>query len=66
MPKLGSPGIVDARPTASWLRRLARTTPGVIGMIALAVAACCVIAGVVCAAQLNGRIDERNAVLDPL
>ena len=63
MPKLGSPGTKDARPSAAWLRRLARTTPGVIGIIALAVAACCVIAGVVCAAQLNGRIDERNAVL---
>jgi hypothetical protein len=63
MPKLGSPGIVDTRPSTSWLRRLSRTTPGVIGVIALAVAACCVIAGVVCAAQLNGRIDERNAVL---
>jgi hypothetical protein len=60
---LGSPGAVDARTSAAWLRRLARTTPGVIGIIALAVAACCVIAGVVCGAQLNGRIDERNAVL---
>jgi hypothetical protein len=45
------------------LRRLARTTPGVIGIIALAVAAICVIAGVVCGGQLDGRIDERNAVL---
>ena len=63
MPKLGSPGIVDTRPSTSWMRRLSRTTPGVIGMIALGVAACCVIAGVVCAAQLNGRIDESNAVL---
>ncbi len=63
MPKLGSPGIADTQPSTSWLRRLSRTTPGVIGMIALAVAACCVIAGVVCAAQLNARIDERNAVL---
>ncbi len=63
MPKLGSPGIADTQPSTSWLRRLSRTTPGVIGMIALAVAACCVIAGVVCTAQLNARIDERNAVL---
>ena len=45
------------------MRRLARTTPGVIGIIALAVAAICVIAGVVCGGQLDGRIDERNAVL---
>ena len=48
----------------AWVRRLARTTPGVVGMIAIAVAACCVIAGVVCGAQLNGRIAEHNAVLD--
>ena len=61
---MGSPSIVDARASAAWLRRFARTTPGVVGMIAVAVAACCVIAGVVCAAQLNGRIAEHNAVLD--
>jgi hypothetical protein len=54
---------LEAPQTEAFLRRLARTTPGVIGVIALAVAACCVIAGVVCAAQLNGRIDERNQVL---
>lgn len=65
---MGSPGTVDARPSVApseaFLRRLARTTPGVIGVIALAVAACCVIAGVVCAAQLTGRIDERDAVMN--
>ena len=33
-------------------------------MIAVAVAAGCVVAGVVCAAQLNGRIAEHHAVLD--
>jgi hypothetical protein len=64
---LGSPSTVDARPSAApseaFLRRLARTTPGVIVVIALAAAACCVIAGVVCAAQLTGRIDERDAVM---
>jgi hypothetical protein len=63
MPNLGSPGVVDTRPYTSSVRRLARTTPGVIGIIALAVAAICVIAGVVTAAQLNGRINERNSVL---
>jgi hypothetical protein len=61
---MGSPRTVDARASVAWLRRFARTTPGVLGIIAVAVAACCVIAGVVCAAQLNGRIAERNAVLD--
>jgi hypothetical protein len=63
---VGSPSTVDTPPSAasaSWMRRLARTTPGVIGIIALAVAAICVIAGVVCGGQLDGRIDERNAVL---
>lgn len=63
---MGSPSSVDTPPSAaseSWMRRLARTTPGVIGIIALAVAAICVIAGVVCGGQLDGRIDERNAVL---
>jgi hypothetical protein len=64
--ELGSPSTVETPPSAasaSWLRRLARTTPGVIGILALAVAAICVIAGVVCGGQLDGRIDERNAVL---
>jgi hypothetical protein len=63
MPKLGSPGTEDNRFSAAWLRRLARTTPGVIGIIALAVAACCVLAGVVSGGQLDGRIVERDAVL---
>lgn len=61
---MGAPRMLDARASVAWARRLARTTPGVVGMIAVAVAACCMIAGVVCAAQLNGRIAERNAVLD--
>ena len=61
---MGSPGTLEAPPSDAFLRRLARTTPGVIGVIALAVAACCVIAGVVCAAQLNGRIDERDSVMN--
>jgi hypothetical protein len=54
---------VDTRPSAVFVRRLARTTPGVIGIIALAVGAICVLAGVVCGGQLDGQIDERNAVL---
>jgi hypothetical protein len=60
---LGSPGIDDTRLSTAWLRRLARTTPGVIGIIALAVGAICVIAGVVSGGQLDARIDERNSVL---
>jgi hypothetical protein len=58
-----SPGIADTGFSAAWLRRLARTTPGVIGIIALAVGAICVIAGVVSGGQLDARIDERNSVL---
>jgi hypothetical protein len=60
---LASPGTVDTRPSAVFVRRLARTTPGVIGIIALAVGAICVLAGVVCGGQLDGRIGERDAVL---
>jgi hypothetical protein len=54
---------LDERDSAAWVRRLARTTPGVVGIIAVAVAACCVLAGLVCGAQLDGRIAEHNAVL---
>ena len=61
---MGSARTLDGQAAVAWVRRLARTTPGVVGMIAAAVAACCVIAGVVCAAQLNERIAVRNAVLD--
>lgn len=61
---MSSPRTLDAQTSAAFVRRLARTTPGVVGMIAIAVAAFCVIAGLVCGAQLNARIDERNAVLD--
>jgi hypothetical protein len=53
----------DTRISTAWLRRLARTTPGVIGIIALVVGAICVIAGVVSGGQLDARIDERNSVL---
>jgi hypothetical protein len=54
----------DTRASVAWLRRFARTTPGVVGMIALIVAGLCVITGLVCGAQLDRRIAERNAVLD--
>jgi hypothetical protein len=62
--RAGAAHTLDAQASVAWMRRFARTTPGVVGMIAIAVAACCLIAGVVCVAQLNGRIAERNAVLD--
>ncbi len=64
MDNIGSPPTLDVGTSVAWVRRLARTTPGVVGIIAIAVAACCVIAGLVCGAQLDGRIAEHNAVLD--
>lgn len=59
-----SPPTADERDSVAWVRRLARTTPGVVGIIAVAVAACCVLAGLVAGGQLDGRIAEHNVVLD--
>jgi hypothetical protein len=61
---MGSPPTIDERDSVAWVRRLARTTPGVVGIIAVVVAACCVLAGLVCGGQLDGRIAEHNSVLD--
>jgi hypothetical protein len=61
---LGSPVAVGGHDSSAWLRRLAHTTPGVIGILALAVGAVCVITGLVCGGQLDGRINERNSVLN--
>jgi hypothetical protein len=61
---MGSPPTLDKRDSVAWVRRLARTTPGVVGIIAIVVAAGCVLAGLVCGGQLDGRIAEHNAVLD--
>jgi len=61
---MGTPRTLDARASVAWSRRFAGTTPGVVGIIAVVVAACCVIAGLVAGAQLNGRINERNQILD--
>jgi hypothetical protein len=61
---MGAPPALDERESVAWVRRLARTTPGVVGIIAIAVAALCVLAGLVCGGQLDGRIAEHNAVLD--
>ena len=56
-------GTLDGRASVGWVRRLARTTPGVVGVIVVVVAMCCVVAGVVCGGQLDGRIAGRNDVL---
>lgn len=61
---MGAPRTPDARASVAWLRRFVRTTPGVVSVIAVAVAAFCVITGVVVAGQLDGRIAEHDAVLD--
>ncbi|WNG88567.1 hypothetical protein C6A87_004830 [Mycobacterium sp. ITM-2016-00317] len=54
---------VDARASGAWVRRYARTTPGVVVLIAVAVAALGLAAGLVCAAALNDRINQQKAVL---
>lgn len=61
---MSSPRTLDARASVGWLRRFARTTPGVVGMVAAVVAMSCVIAGVVVGGQLDARITETNSVLD--
>jgi hypothetical protein len=55
---------VDTRASVGWLRRFARTTPGVVGTVAVVVAVFCVIAGVVVGGQLDGRISEHDSLLD--
>ena len=55
---------LDARGSAAWLRRFARTTPGVVGLVAIVVSAICVVAGIIGAAQLDSRIAKHNDVLD--
>jgi hypothetical protein len=54
----------DASGPVAWLRRFAGTTPGVVGLVAIAVAAICVIAGLVCGGQLDSRIAKDDEVLD--
>ena len=61
---MGAPRTPDARASVAWLRRFVRTTPGVVSVVAVAVAAFCVITGVVVAAQLDERIAQHDAVLD--
>ena len=54
----------DVRAWVAWLRRFASTTPGVVVLVAVTVAATCIVAGIVCAAELDERIAHHNAVLD--
>ena len=64
MTATATPVTLDARASRAWARRFARTTPGLVVLIAVAVAALCIVAGVVSAAAINGRIAEQKAVLD--
>ena len=64
MTATATPVTLDARASRAWARRFARTTPGLVVLIAVAVAALCIVAGVVTAAAVNGRIAEQKAVLD--
>lgn len=64
MTATASPLMLDAHASRAWARRFAGTTPGLVVAIAVVVAAACILAGVVSAAALNGRIAEQKAVLD--
>ena len=61
---VSSPLTLDRHVSGAWVRRFARTTPGLVVVIAVSVAALCIAAGVVCAAAVNGRIAEQKAVLE--
>jgi hypothetical protein len=60
----GSPLTLDPRASRAWVRRFARTTPGLVVVIAVVVAVSCILAAVVSATALNGRIATQKAVLD--
>jgi hypothetical protein len=47
-----------------WLRRFARTTAGVVVLIAIVVSTMCVVGGLASGAALNARITEQKAVLE--
>src|SRR5690349_17048425 len=55
---------LDVRAVGAWMRRFARTTPGIVSVVAVVIAAGCLIAGAVCAVQLNDRVAAHGAVLD--
>lgn len=57
-------GALDVRAALPWFRRLSRTTPGVIVALSVTIAALSAAAGVVGAAQLDGRIAHQQNLLD--
>lgn len=52
------------RSGGAWLRRLAGTTPGAIGAVAVVSVVLCLLAGSTSADQLSGKIARRDAVLE--
>ncbi|MEV0338338.1 hypothetical protein AB0H49_04865 [Nocardia sp. NPDC050713] len=52
-----------ARDGAAWVRRFARTTPGLIGALVLVTVVLCLLAGFTGANQSSGKIDRRDAAL---
>ncbi|MEU2255296.1 hypothetical protein ABZ540_19220 [Nocardia xishanensis] len=52
-----------ARDGVALVRRFARTTPGLIGALALVMVTLCLLAGFTGANQLSGKIDRRDATL---
>ncbi|MGF6884258.1 hypothetical protein ABIA39_003501 [Nocardia sp. GAS34] len=59
VPRLPAP----VRRGANWLRRIAATTPGVIVAIAAAAVVLCLVTGLVCANELNGKTSRRDTTL---
>ena len=61
---MGAPRTLDARASVAWLRRFARTTPGVVAVIAVAVSAGCVIAGLFALVRKSMTTTERERYID--
>ena len=71
---MGSALSLDARASRAWVRRFARTTPGLVVLIAVVVATSCIVAGVVCAVHRSdlplvdvpgGRVEYEDVPGDP-
>ena len=58
------PRVLDAHASRVWLRRFARTTAGVIVLVAIVVSTMCVVGGLASGAALNSRIAEQKTVLE--
>jgi hypothetical protein len=56
--------VLDARGAVAWLRRFARTSPGLVVLSGVVVASSCLAAGLICGAALHSSVDQRRGVLD--